>query len=69
MTTQISPQAEATLVDEAQKQGISVDALLERLVSERQQALHPPQPASELPAWDLGPVGAMHRRDLYDDVS
>lgn len=69
MTAQISPEAEATLVDEAQKQGISVSALLERLVSEHQQTLHPRQPAPELPSWDLGPVGAMRRRDIYDDVS
>jgi hypothetical protein len=69
MSTQISPHAEATLAEEAQKQGISVDALLGLLISERQQALRPRQPGSELPAWDLGPVGAMHRREIYEVVS
>jgi hypothetical protein len=26
------------------------------------------RPAPELPVWDLGAIGSLHRRDLYDDV-
>jgi hypothetical protein len=26
------------------------------------------RPAPELPIWDLGTIGSLHRRDLYDDA-
>ena len=68
MSIQISPEIEASLVHEARKQGISIDALLELLVSERQMAVHSVNPGPELLAWDLGVIGSLHRRDIYDDV-
>lgn len=71
MSIEVSRETEARLTDEAQRQGISVDALLERLVNERGVAARvaagnvstPP-----LPILHLGAMGPLHRRDIYDDV-
>jgi hypothetical protein len=68
MSIEISQKNEARLADEAMRQGISVDALLERFISERVALTHPVQSKPELPAWHLGSVGAFHRRDVYDDA-
>jgi hypothetical protein len=62
MSMNISHETEARLTDEARRQGISVEALLERLMSERGVTAHVAGPAPELPVWHLG------RRDIYDDV-
>ena len=69
MGLDISPQIEARIRQEAQRQGISVDALLERLMSGQAAAttLRTYQ-APELPILHLGPMGPLHRRDIYDDV-
>jgi len=67
MSMEISRETETRLTDEARKQGISVDALLERLMSER-GASAGARSAPELPVWHLGGVGSLHRRDIYDDV-
>lgn len=71
MTIDISDETEARLTDEARRQGVSVDALLERLMSERSTATHvvtgngsPPR----VPILHLGVIGPLHRRDIYDDV-
>ena len=66
----ISHETEALLTDEARRQGISVDALLERLMSERAAAAHVAgcDAAPDLPRLHLGVMGALHRRDIYDDV-
>ena len=46
-----------------------LDALLERFISERAALTPPPaQSNPELPVWHLGGVGALHRRDIYDDA-
>ena len=69
MSIEISLETEARLTDEARKQGISVNALLERLMSERQATANPDvRSAPELPVWRLGGVGSLHRRDIYNDV-
>ena len=70
MSIEISSQTEARLTDEARKQGISVDTLLERLMSERGTAAPTPGTGSipELPVLHLGAMGALHRRDIYNDV-
>lgn len=82
MSLDISHETEAYLTDEARRQGTSVDALLERLVKERsdvfaarseairhlQELLPGGNIASELPVLHLGPMGPLHRRDIYDDV-
>ena len=69
MSIEISHETEARLTDEAQRQGISVDALLERLMSER-STVNAGGAGSivELPILHLGAMGALRRRDIYDDV-
>jgi len=69
MGLDISPQTEARIRQEAQRQGITVDALLERLMNDRAAgAAVGEDQAPELPVLHLGPMGALHRRDIYDDV-
>ncbi len=71
MSIEFSHQTEARLTDEARRQGVSVDALLERLMSEREAAAHVAAgngTAPKLPRLHLGAMGALHRRDIYDDV-
>jgi hypothetical protein len=66
MSIEISRETEARLTDEARRLGIFVDALLARLVAGHVSPV-PARPRPELPAWNLG-AGALHRRDIYDDV-
>ena len=69
MSIEISRQIEIRLASEAQKHGISVDALLERLLTEHSADVNTDSPPSfELPVWHLGGTGALHRRDIYDDA-
>jgi hypothetical protein len=69
MSLNISQRTEARLTEEARRQGITVDALLERLISERAASATPEgRKVSELPVWRLGMIGSLHRRDIYDDV-
>jgi hypothetical protein len=68
MSIEISRETEARLTEEARRLGISVDALLERFITERAALAHPSQPSPQLPIWHLGGIGALHRRDIYDDV-
>jgi hypothetical protein len=69
MSIEISRETEARLTDEARRQGISVDALLELFMNER-GATAPAGTRStpELPVLHLGAMGALHRRDIYNDV-
>ena len=68
MTIAFSSEIEVRLIDEARKQGISVEALLERLVTEHLAAAEPVKSVPELPVWHLGAVGSLRRVDIYDDV-
>jgi hypothetical protein len=70
MSIEISRETEARLIDEAQRRGISVEALLQQLIDERGATTHATGNGSsaELPVWHLGGAGALHRRDLYDDA-
>ncbi len=68
MSLEISHKIEVLLTDEARKRGITVEALLERLMNERAAIANVSGAAPELPVWHLGNVGALHRRDIYDDV-
>jgi hypothetical protein len=69
LNIEISHETGARLTHEAQRQGISVDALLERLIDERgPTAPATTAPALELPILHLGAMGAFHRRDIYDDA-
>jgi hypothetical protein len=69
MSLDISPQTEARLAEEARRQGITVDALLERFLNECTPIVRPEsRKALELQVWRLGVIGSLHRRDIYDDV-
>jgi hypothetical protein len=68
MSIEVSRETEARITEEARRQGISVEALLERLIGERGAAAHVPDTAPVLPLWHLGTVGPLHRRDIYNDV-
>ena len=71
MSIDISHETEARLADEARRQGVSVDALLERLMSERGAAAHIVAgngSTPKVPILHLGAMGPLHRRDIYDDV-
>ena len=82
MSIEISHETEARLIDEARRQGISVDALLERLMKERGAVFASQTDAIErarelvsdgtvtpgLPVLHLGAMGTLHRRDVYPDV-
>jgi len=69
MSLNISPETEARLAEEARRQGITVDALLERFINERAPSVQPEsRKAPELPVWRLGVIGSLHRRDIYNDV-
>jgi hypothetical protein len=68
MSIEISRETEARLAGEARRLGISVDTLLKRLIDERAAATRPTEARPSLPLWHLGSGGALHRRDIYDDV-
>jgi hypothetical protein len=68
MSIEISRETEARLAAEAQWHGISVNALLERFMNERAALTHSAKALPELPVWSLGSIGALHRRDIYNDV-
>ena len=68
MNLDITPGTEARLTAEAQRNGITVEALLERLMNERTPGpAAEPASGAELPLLHLGPMDALHRRDIYDD--
>jgi hypothetical protein len=69
MSLTISGETEVRLIEEARRQGISVDALLEKLISERASgASDQKRKAPELPVWRAGVIGSLRRHDIYDDV-
>jgi hypothetical protein len=72
MSIDISNETEARLADEARRQGVSVDALLERLMSERGAAARVVagngSTIPKVPILHLGAIGPLRRRDIYDDV-
>jgi hypothetical protein len=68
MSIEISNETETRLTREAQRQGISVDTLLERLINEREATAPAAGSPPDLPILHLGAMGALHRRDLYDDA-
>jgi hypothetical protein len=70
MSLDISPKTEALLVAKAREKGLSIDALLERLIIDAAPVHlgNGDGPPPELPVWHLGVIGSLHRRDIYDDV-
>jgi hypothetical protein len=70
MSFDISSKTEARLAAKAQEQGLSIDAFLERLLSDAGDlpASAANGEAPKLPVRYLGVRGSLHRRDIYDDV-
>ncbi len=75
MEVRLTPEQEAQLAQIATNAGTDAERLVKDAVLrllEEDTGLHafpqatPPNP--ELPVWHLGGVGALHRRDIYDDV-
>ena len=68
MTIEISHETKTRLADEARRRGVSVDTLLKRFIGERAALTHAATARPDLPVWHLGSIGALHRRDIYDDA-
>lgn len=70
MSLNISPETEARLAAKANEQGLSIDALLERLLNDGGSPTmeRAKGEAPKLPVWNLGVTGSLHRRDIYDDA-
>jgi hypothetical protein len=70
MSLAISHDLEARLAAKAAKEGLSIDAFLERLLNDAEQitAAAPAARPSQFPARYLGVRGSLHRRDIYEDV-
>jgi hypothetical protein len=67
MTLDISSETEARLEAKAQEQGLSIDALLERLLNDDEMpAAATNGDAPQLPARYLGVRGSLHRRDIHN---
>ena len=69
MSLELSPKIEAALVAKAKENGMSVDALVERLLTDAGPVHlgNGDSPPPELPVRHLGVIGSLHRRDIYDD--
>jgi hypothetical protein len=69
MEVRFTPEQEAQLVQLATKSGTDAEQLVKDLVLRMiEDEIHFRRPAPELPVWNLGVIGSLHRRDLYDDV-
>jgi hypothetical protein len=69
MRLDISKEVEARLTAKAKEQGVSIEVLLERLISDIDLPVARSNgTAPEIPAWHLGACGSLHRRDMYDDL-
>ena len=70
MRLDISPKTEARLVSKAREKGLSVDAFLEQLLNDGDDLTigSAVGEAPQLPVWNLGVRGSLHRRDIYNDV-
>jgi hypothetical protein len=69
MEVHFTPEQEAQLAQIATKAGTNAEQLVKRTVLRLIQAESALPPlAPELPLWDLGAIGSLHRRDLYDDA-
>lgn len=68
MTIEISHETETQLAEEARRHGVSVDTLLKQFIVERATLTHAATARPDLPVRHLGSIGALHRRDIYDDA-
>jgi hypothetical protein len=69
MEVHFTPEQEAQLAQIATQAGTAAEQLVKDVVLRLIEAEnHSRTAAPELPVWHLGGVGALHRRDIYDDV-
>jgi hypothetical protein len=69
MEVHFTPEQEAQIAQLATRTGTDAEGLVKdtvlRLLGDETRFR---TPAPELPRWNLGVIGSMHRRDLYDDL-
>jgi hypothetical protein len=69
MEVHFTNEQEAQLLQLAARSGTDAEQLVKdtvlRLIADETPSR---RPVTELPMWDLGALGSLHRRDLYDDV-
>jgi hypothetical protein len=69
MEVHLSPEQETQLAQLATKEGTAAEQLVKDVVLRLLEGeTHFRTAGPELPIWHLGGVGALHRRDIYDDV-
>ncbi|MGC9998392.1 MAG: hypothetical protein ABSE79_23990 [Terriglobia bacterium] len=69
MEVHFTPEQEAQLAQIATNAGTGPEQLVKDVVLRLLEGeTHFSTAAPELPVWHLGGVGALHRRDIYDDV-
>ena len=69
VTLELEPELEQGL--QAQARGVTVESFIQDLVSQLVRVAVPPVATKRtltLPARNLGDMGSLHRRDIYDDV-
>jgi hypothetical protein len=69
MEVDFTPEQETQLTQIATKAGTDAEQLVkETILRLIKDEISFRRPAPELPKWNLGTIGSLHRRDLYDDV-
>ena len=68
VTLDLTPDIEQGLLAQARAQGLSLQAFLQELVARQAHGSASVGTVPELPVLHLGVMGALHRRDLYDDA-
>jgi hypothetical protein len=69
MEVHFTPEQEAQLAQIATKAGTAAEQLVKDVMLRLLEGgTHFRTAAPELPVWHLGGLGALHRRDIYDDV-
>jgi hypothetical protein len=69
MELHFTPEQEAQLAQIAASAGTAAEQLVKDVVLRLLEGEPPIRTTPpELPVWHLGGVGALHRRDIYDDV-
>jgi hypothetical protein len=71
VTLELEPELEQGIQAHAQARGVTVEYFIHDLVSRQVRVPVPCMAAKRtlnLPAWNLGDMGSLHRRDIYDDA-
>lgn len=69
MEVHFTPEQEAQLAQIATKAGTDPELLVKNAVLPLlDDGISAGAPAPELPVWNLGAIGSLHRRDIYDDA-